>query len=354
MSLLFSPFTIRTVNLKNHLAMSPMCQYSATDGFANDWHLIHYGSRAIGNVGLILQEATAVTPEGRISSGDLGLWDDAQIGPLRRIQDFLQSHGCVFGIQLAHAGRKASTKIAWEGDGPVSEEEGGWIPVAPSAIPFDNGYPVPHALTGDEIIRIEDAFAAAAERAVKAGYRVIEIHAAHGYLIHEFLSPLSNLRTDEYGGSFLNRIRILTEIIKKVRMRIPAGYPLFVRISATDYAEGGWDPEQSIALAQEIKKLEVDLIDVSSGGLLPHVRIPADFGYQLKFAQRIKEIAGIMTATVGMITTPEQAESILFNDQADLILLGRELLRNPYFGLTQAPHLHSEVKWPVQYVRAKP
>ena len=311
--------------------MSSMCQYSATDGMANDWHLIHYGSRAVGNVGLIMQEATAVLPEGRISPNDLGLWNDDQIVPLKRICDFLETQDCVFGIQLAHAGRKASTYTPWIGDGPVPPEKGGWQTVAPSPIPFDENYEKPHELNKDEIIDIENAFVAAAERALKVGYRVFEIHAAHGYLLNEFLSKTTNTRTDEYGGSFENRIRIVKEIARKIRDVIPAHYPLFVRISASDYTENGWDIEQSIALAQELSTIDVDLIDVSSGGLVPNARINVDFGYQLKFSQRIKSETDIMTGTVGMYVTPEQAESIFSHGMADLVFLGRELLRKPYF-----------------------
>lgn len=334
--------------------MSPMCQYSAIDGIATDWHFVHYATRAVGGVGLIIQEATAVLPEGRISPGDLGLWDDKQILPLQHICSFLKKEGCVPGIQLAHAGRKASTSIPWEGgDKPLSPDHGGWQAVAPSPIAFDSTYPVPHELDKSEIAAIEEAFVAAAVRALKAGFKVLEIHAAHGYLIHEFLSPISNHRTDEYGGEFENRIRFLIEIIDKVRTVWPGELPLFVRISATDYVEGGWDIDQSIHLSSVLADHQVDLIDVSSGGLVPYAKIPADFGYQLGFARDIHLQSGILTGAVGMITTPEQAESILVNKVASLVFLGRELLRNPYFALKGAPQIHAEIEWPPQYVRAK-
>lgn len=334
--------------------MSPMCQYSAVDGMANDWHLVHYGTRAVGGVGLIIQEATAVLPEGRISPGDLGLWDDRQIPPLQHICSFLETKGCVAGIQLAHAGRKASCGIPWkQGDKPLSLEQGGWDVVAPSAIPFDTGFPVPKELTIVEIEAIQEAFVAAAKRALEAGFKVLEIHAAHGYLIHEFLSPLSNRRIDLYGGDFDNRVRFLLETVDKVRKVWPDELPLFVRISATDYEEGGWDVAQSIRLAALLRDRGVDLIDVSSGGLVPYAKIPVAFGYQLGFARDIHLQAGIMTGAVGMIATPEQAESMLVNKVANLIFLGRELLRNPYFALQAAPTVHSEVEWAPQYVRAK-
>lgn len=354
MSKLYSPLQIRTIRLKNRIVMSPMCQYSATDGLANDWHFVHYANRAVGGVGLIMQEATAVLPEGRISPADLGLWDDQQIPPLQHICSFLKKEGCVAGIQLAHAGRKASTGIPWEnGDKPLTPAEGGWTPVAPSPIPFDTGYPIPKELSIDEIIAIEEAFTAAALRALKAGFKVLEIHAAHGYLIHEFLSPVSNHRTDQYGGEFANRIRFLMEIIEKVRKVWPPELPLFVRISATDYVDNGWDITQSIQLATLLRDRQVDLIDVSSGGMVPYAKIPADFGYQLEFAHEIRQQAGIMTGAVGMIITPEQAESILVSKVANLIFLGRQLLRDPYFALRSASKLHSDIDWPPQYARAK-
>ncbi|MEG1378339.1 MAG: NADH:flavin oxidoreductase/NADH oxidase [Bacteroidales bacterium] len=354
MSRLYSPLEIRNVRFKNRFVMSPMCQYSAIDGMATDWHFVHYGTRATGGVGLIIQEATAVLPEGRISPADLGLWDDKQIPPLQHICSFLKKEGCVAGIQLAHAGRKASTGIPWEeGDRPLSEAQGGWLPVAPSPIPFDTGYPVPKELTVQEIAAIQDAFATAALRALKAGFKVLEIHAAHGYLIHEFLSPVSNHRTDQYGGEFDNRIRFLMETVEKVRKVWPAELPLFVRISATDYVDGGWDITQSIRLSSLLRDKQVDLIDVSSGGLVPYAKIPVDFGYQLEFAREIRQQAAIMTGAVGMITTPEQAESILVNKVANLVFLGRELLRDPYFALHAAPKVHAETEWPPQYARAK-
>lgn len=354
MSRLFSPLEIRNVRFKNRLVMSPMCQYSAVDGMANDWHFVHYATRATGGVGLVMQEATAVLPEGRISPGDLGLWDDKQIPPLQHICSFLEKEGCVAGIQLAHAGRKASTAIPWKGgDKPLTSADGGWTAVAPSPIPFDTDYQVPRELSIGEIGAIQDAFASAARRALKAGFKVLEIHAAHGYLIHEFLSPISNHRTDLYGGEFDNRARFLLETVEKVRKVWPAELPLFVRISATDYVDGGWDIVESARLAALLRDRQVDLIDVSSGGLVPYAKIPADFGYQLGFAREIRQEAGIMTGAVGMITTPEQAESILVNKVANLVFLGRELLRDPYFALHAAPKVHADVEWPPQYVRAK-
>ena len=355
MAHLFDPLTIRDVKFGNRVFVSPMCQYSSEDGLPNDWHLVHLGSRAVGGAGMVMAEATAVLPEGRISPQDLGIWSDDHVEPLRRIVRFIHEQGSVAGMQLAHAGRKASTRRPWEGDGAVSESEGGWNNVmAPSAIPFSDKYPKPTELTRDGIQEIVAAFAAAARRACDAGIRVIEVHAAHGYLIHEFLSPLSNQRDDEYGGSFENRTRVLRDIVTAVRRAWPKGAPLFVRISVTDWVEGGWDLEQSVALARELKPLGVDLIDCSSGGTVPHAKIAVGAGYQVPFAQRIRSEAEILTAAVGLITAPEQAEQIINTGQADAVLLAREFLRDAYWPLHAAAELRQSVSWPVQYLRAAP
>jgi 2,4-dienoyl-CoA reductase-like NADH-dependent reductase (Old Yellow Enzyme family) len=330
-----------------------MCQYSAEDGFANDWHLVHLGSRAVGGAGLVMAEATAVSPEGRISPADLGLWKDEHIEMLRRITGFIARQGAVPGIQLAHAGRKASHAPPWKGDGLVLPGEGGWKTVAPSALAFAPGYDLPEALTLDGIQRIVKCFAAAAVRALEAGFQVIEIHGAHGYLINEFLSPLSNTRTDAYGGSFQNRTRVLGEIIAVIRAVWPERFPLFVRLSATDWADGGWNVDDSVALARELKGIGVDLIDCSSGGLAAGVKIPAAPGYQVPFAGRIRKEAGIPTGAVGIIVKAEQAESILAAEQADLILMAREMLRDPYFPLRAGHELGVDAPWPAQYLRAK-
>jgi 2,4-dienoyl-CoA reductase-like NADH-dependent reductase (Old Yellow Enzyme family) len=355
MTHLFDPLTIRDVEFANRVFVSPMCQYSSIDGLPNDWHLVHLGSRAVGGAGLVMTEATAVLPEGRISPQDLGIWSDGHVEPFRRIVRFIHEQGSVAGMQLAHAGRKASTRRPWEGDGGIPESESGWKNVmAPSAIPFAENYPNPQALTSDGIHKIVAAFAAAARRACDAGFRVIEIHAAHGYLIHEFLSPLSNQRDDEYGGSFENRARMMREIVQAVRESWPKGAPLFVRISATDWIKSGWDLEQSIALARELKELGVDLIDCSSGGTVPHAKIPVGVGYQVPFAHRIRQDAEILTGAVGMITSPAQAEQIINTGQADAILMAREFLREPYWPLRAAHELRESVSWPVQYLRAAP
>jgi len=352
---LFDSFTIRDLEFSNRVFVSPMCEYSSVDGYANDWHLVHLGSRAVGGAGLVLTEATAVLPEGRISPQDLGIWKDEHVGFLKRIVSFIHAQGSVAGMQLGHVGRKASTRRPWEGDGVVPEAEGGWQNVmAPSAIPFADNYPTPQALTVDGIQQVVRAFADAAGRACDAGFRVIEIHAAHGYLIHEFLSPLSNRRDDTYGGSFENRTRLIREIVTAVRSSWPKGAPLFVRISATDWVEGGWDLEQSIELARSLKQLGVDLIDCSSGGTVPHAKIPAGAGYQTLFAQRIRHEAEILTGAVGMITSPIQAEQIIGTGQADAIVIAREFLRDPYWPLRAAKKLGQPISWPVQYLRAAP
>jgi 2,4-dienoyl-CoA reductase-like NADH-dependent reductase (Old Yellow Enzyme family) len=352
---LFDSLTIRDLEFGNRVFVSPMCEYSSVDGYANDWHLVHLGSRAVGGAGLVLTEATAVLPEGRISPQDLGIWKDEHVDPLKRIVTFIHEQGSVAGMQLAHAGRKASTRRPWEGDGVVPEAEGGWQNVmAPSTIPFADNYPTPQALTVDGIQQVVRAFAEAARRACDAGFRVIEIHAAHGYLIHEFLSPLSNHRNDTYGGSFENRTRLIREIVTAVRSSWPKGAPLFVRISATDWVEAGWDLEQSIELARSLKQLGVDLIDCSSGGTVPHAKIPAGPGYQTPFARRIRHEAEILTGAVGMITSPIQAEQIIGTGQADAIVIAREFLRDPYWPLRAAKELGQSISWPVQYLRAAP
>jgi 2,4-dienoyl-CoA reductase-like NADH-dependent reductase (Old Yellow Enzyme family) len=354
MSYLFTPLTIRDIMLGNRIVVSPMCQYSAQDGFAGDWHLVHLGSRAVGGAGLIFTEATAVSPGGRISPGDLGIWKDEHIEGLRRVVKFVRGQGSEIGIQLAHAGRKASVREPRNGNELVREEEGGWPVVAPSPIPFSEGYGMPVALTEEGIRQVIDDFGAAARRAMLAGFKVIEIHAAHGYLVHQFLSPLSNRRQDEYGGSFDNRVRLLLEIVRAVRSAWPPGYPLFVRISATDWVEGGWNIDESVRLATLLKDRDVDVIDCSSGGLSPLQQIPAGPGYQVPFAQQIRAAAGMMTGAVGIITDAAQAESILASGQADLVFMARQLLRDPYFPLHAADELgFQEIHWPLQYVRAR-
>ncbi|MGA8342615.1 MAG: NADH:flavin oxidoreductase/NADH oxidase [Candidatus Sulfotelmatobacter sp.] len=355
MAHLFDPLAIREITFANRVFVSPMCEYSSTDGYANDWHLVHLGSRAVGGAGLVLTEATAVLPEGRISPQDLGIWMDDHIEPLARIVRFIHAQGAVAGAQLAHAGRKASTYRPWEGTGTIPESAGGWRKVvAPSALPFADNYPMPQALTADGIQEIVNAFAAAARRTCEAGFRVIEIHAAHGYLLHEFLSPLSNQRSDAYGGSFENRTRMLREIVAAVRGVWPERAPLFVRISATDWVDGGWEIQQSLALARQLKGLGVDLIDCSSGGNAAHPKIPIGPAYQTPFAEQIRREAGIMTGAVGMITSSSQAEHIVAGGRADAVLLARELLRDPYWPLRAARELGQPISWPVQYLRAAP
>jgi 2,4-dienoyl-CoA reductase-like NADH-dependent reductase (Old Yellow Enzyme family) len=352
---LFSPLTLRSLTLPNRIGVSPMCQYSSADGFANDWHLVHLGTRAVGGAGLVFTEATAVTPEGRISPQDLGLWKDEHIAPLQRIVEFVHSQGSYAGIQLAHAGRKASTARPWDGDGLVKPEEGGWTEIlAPSAIPFSSDYGTPRELDTAGISKLIGAFVNAAARAKRAGFDLIEIHAAHGYLLHEFLSPLSNHRTDRYGGSFENRIRLLTEVVDAIRGVWGEESPLVVRISATDWVGGGWDVDQSVQLSAVLKAHGVDLMDISSGALVPHVRIPVGPGYQTPFAERIRKEAGIPTATVGMITDPAQADHVVRTGQADMVLLAREFLRQPYWALEAARDLEAPASWPVQYLRAAP
>lgn len=350
---LFDPLSLRGTTFTNRIAVSPMCQYSAVEGCATDWHLVHLGGLAQGGAGLVLTEAAAVSPEGRISPQDLGLWAARQIEPLARITRFITSQGAVPGIQLAHAGRKAGTAAPWRGASttlPLSA--GGWLPLAPSALAFDEGWTTPTALDETGIEAIIQAFTEATQRSLDAGFQVVELHAAHGYLLHQFLSPLANQRTDRYGGSFENRTRLLRAIAQAVRAVWPEHLPLFVRISATDWAEGGWDVEESVELCRGLRELGVDLVDVSSGGLVPRAKIPVAPGYQVPFAQRIRTAANIPTAAVGLITEPAQAQGILRGDQADLVLLGRELLRNPRWPLRAAQELGAEIPWPAQYARA--
>jgi 2,4-dienoyl-CoA reductase-like NADH-dependent reductase (Old Yellow Enzyme family) len=352
---LFAPLTIGSVTLANRIVVSPMCEYSCEDGFANDWHLVHLGSRAVGGAGLIFTEAAAVTAEGRISPADLGIWKDEHIAPLRRITDFLHGQGAHAGIQLAHAGRKASTQVPWLGEGAVAPDAGGWAEVfAPSAIPFAPNYPQPRELDAAGIARITQAFREAAVRADRAGFDVIEIHAAHGYLLQEFLSPISNHRTDGYGGSLENRARLLFEVVAAVRSVWPSGRPLFVRISSTDWVEGGFDLEQSIRLAALLKDRGVDLVDCSSGGNVAGAQIPVGPGYQTQFAEAIRKQAGIATGAVGMITDPAQAAHILRTGQADLVIIAREFLRDPYWAVHAATALGETAAWPPQYLRAAP
>jgi len=352
--LLFSPLTLRGVEFKNRIFVSPMCQYSATDGVPSDWHLVHLGARAIGGAALVVAEATAVSPYGRISPGDLGLWSDEQARAFQRIAAFIGTQGAVPGIQLAHAGRKASTAAPWHGGIPLGRSEGGWETVAPSAISFAAGYPTPHELSWAEIRELVTQFAAAAGRAAAAGFQVVEIHSAHGYLLHEFLSPLSNQRRDEFGGSLENRVRFPLEVARAVREAFPASLPVFVRISATDWVAGGWDLTQSIELARRLKDTGVDLIDCSSGGLVADAVVPVAAGYQVPFAAAIRREALIPTAAVGLITDPLQAEQVLVRGDADAVFLGREFLREAQWPLHAAQALGVDVPWPVQYLRAKP
>jgi 2,4-dienoyl-CoA reductase-like NADH-dependent reductase (Old Yellow Enzyme family) len=352
-SALFSPFTIRGLTFRNRIVVSPMCQYSSVDGFATDWHLVHLGSRAVGGAAAVLTEASAVLPEGRISPDDLGIWNDDQVEMLTRIFRFVAEQGAIPGMQLAHAGRKASTSAPWKGGKPLSPSDGGWEPIfSASALPFDDGYQVPEALDEGGITRVVRAFADAARRAVGAGARIIELHAAHGYLLHEFLSPLSNRRDDRYGGSFENRTRVVRETVESVRAVLPDRDALFVRISGTDWADGGWTPDDSVALARQLIPLGADLCDCSSGGLVPRAHIPVGAGYQVPFAERVRRETGMPTGAVGLITAPEQAEQIVRSGQADLIVMARELLRDPYWPLHAAQRLRQTPAVPSQYLRA--
>lgn len=347
---LLSPLTIRGITLRNRIVVSPMCQYCAADGFADDWHLVHLGSRAVGGASLVFTEATAVTAQGRISPGDLGLWKDEHIEPLARIAAFIHRMGSVAGIQLAHAGRKGSCLTPWQQRGKlIDKADGGWTIIAPSPIPFFTTDPAPQELTVDGIKQVIADFLAATKRALKAGFKVIEVHAAHGYLLHSFLSPISNHRKDQYGGSLENRMRLLLEVVTEVRKILPEQMPLFVRISATDWVEGGWDIGEAVILADALKGLGVDLIDVSSGGMAPHADIPVGPGYQVPFARRIRHDCSIMTGAVGLITEPHQANDIVMSGAADLVFLAREMLRNPYFALDAEHALDQPPSWPLQY-----
>jgi len=350
--MLLEPIKLGALALRNRIVVSPMCQYSSPGGVPTDWHLVHLGSRAVGGAGLVFTEATSVSPEGRISPDDTGIWNDAQTEAWSRIVQFIRGQGAAAGIQLAHAGRKASTDAPWRGGGPLDVAHGGWTPVAPSAVPFDEGYPRPSALDATGTAKVIADFRAAAERARKAGFEVIELHAAHGYLLHQFLSPLSNTRRDEYGGSLENRARLLREVIAAVRDTWPAPMPLWVRLSGTDWAEGGWDIDECVQLARVLRDDGIDVIDVSSGGTVPHPKVSIGPGYQVPFAARIRREAGIATATVGLITDAHQAEDILRRGDADLIEMAREFLRDPYFPRRAAQELGGSVRVPEQYARA--
>jgi 2,4-dienoyl-CoA reductase-like NADH-dependent reductase (Old Yellow Enzyme family) len=346
---LLSPLTIRGVTLRNRIVVSPMCQYCAVDGFVDDWHLVHLGSRAVGGAGLVFVEATGVTPEGRITTGDTGIWDDRHVEPLARIVKFLNRMGAAAAIQIAHAGRKASCRVPWEGGAQLTAEQGAWQSVGPSAIPFHENDVPPRALDENGIREVVEAFRQAAERAVRAGFQIVEIHAAHGYLLHEFLSPLSNQRTDQYGGSLENRMRLVLEVATSVRKVLPDETPLFVRISATDWADGGWDLDQSIALARELKSRGVDLIDTSSGALVPYAKIPVEKNYQVPLSAEIRAQTGILTGAVGLITEASQANEIITSGAADLAFLAREMLREPYWALKAQHALSQDPAWPTQY-----
>ena len=351
---LFEPLTLRSITLPNRVGVSPMCEYSSDDGFANDWHLVHLGARAVGGAGLVMTEATAVEARGRISPRDLGLWKDDHVEILSRIARFIEAQGAVPGVQLAHAGRKASTAVPWEGGGGIPVAAGGWEPIAPSAIPFSERTLVPRAMTHEEIAEVVGAFAAATRRALTAGFRVIELHLAHGYLVHQFLSPLSNRREDGYGGAFEQRIRLALEVTRAVRAGWPDRLPLLARLSCTDWVDGGWAPEDSVALARRLSGEGVDLVDCSSGGLVPYARIDAVPGYQVPFARRIRAEAGIPTAAVGLISSPAQADAVVRAGDADLVMLARAMLRDPSWALHAAAELgHPEARRiPVQYLRA--
>ncbi len=353
MSVLFSPFRLRDVEFRNRIFVSPMCQYSSIDGMPTDWHLVHLGSRAVGGAALVCVEATGVSPEGRISPSDSGMWSPEHAAAFGRITAFVKSQGAVPAVQLAHAGRKASTSAPWLGDKPLDAASGGWQPLAPSPLAFGEGYPVPREMSREDIDEVVAQFRRAAGLSLDAGFEVLEIHMAHGYLMHEFLSPLSNRRTDEFGGAFDNRVRLPLRVAAALREIWPANRPVFVRISCTDWVEGGWDLEQSIEFCRKLKEIGIDLIDCSSGALVPYAKIPAGPGFQVPFAQEIRKRAGIPTGAVGFITRPEQAEQIVATGQADVVLLAREMLRRPYWALHAARALHADTAWPVQYERAK-
>jgi 2,4-dienoyl-CoA reductase-like NADH-dependent reductase (Old Yellow Enzyme family) len=351
--MLFTPFTLRGLTLRNRIGVSPMCQYSAVDGLANDWHLVHLGGFAKGGAGLVIFEATGVEARGRISPGDLGLWEDRQVEPLARIVRFVEAQGAVPALQLAHAGRKASVRAPWDQGGAPLMAAPGWPVIGASALPFAEGHPVPAALDEAGLAGVIAAFAAAAKRAVAAGFKAVEVHAAHGYLLHQFLSPLSNRRGDGWGGGFEGRTRLTREVVSAVRAAVPDAMPVLVRLSATDWAEGGWTPDETVELARQLRGLGADLIDCSSGGLVPYAKVPVAPGYQVGFAERVRREAGIPSAAVGMITTPAQAEAIVAEGRADLVLLARELLRDPHFPLRAAAALSAEGPWPSQYLRAR-
>ena len=352
--MLFEPITLRELEVRNRAWVSPMCQYSATEeGLPTEWHLVHLGSRAVGGAGMVIAEATAVTPEGRISPRDTGLWSDRHAEAFAPIAKFIAEHGAAPAVQLAHAGRKASTARPWSGGGPLPPERGGWQPVGPSPIAYHEGYPEPHELTGEEIHAVVDAFADAAGRASRAGFQAVEVHAAHGYLLHEFLSPLTNRRDDEFGGDLDGRTRLARDVARAVRESFPSELPVLVRISASEYVEGGWDLEQSVRLAAMLSDVGVDMIDASSGGNLPHQVLRPHPGYQVPFARTVRQEAGVATAAVGLITEPTHAEAILAAGDADVVLMGRELLRDPYWPLRAASELGVEVDWPAQYERAR-
>ncbi|MEO8380186.1 MAG: NADH:flavin oxidoreductase/NADH oxidase [Acidobacteriota bacterium] len=353
MAQLFTPLILRSVTFPNRVWVSPMCQYSSDDGMPNDWHFVHLGSRAVGRAGLVMVEASGVSPEGRITAWDSGIWSEAHAEAFRPIVEFLHREGSVAGIQLAHAGRKASTEKPWRGGHPIQEGPHAWTTLAPSAIPFREGEPVPHALTLPEIDEVVEQFAQAARLARRAGFRVVEIHAAHGYLLHEFLSPLCNIREDEYGGSLENRMRLTLRVTEAVRAAWPEELPLFVRISATDWAEGGWDLDHAVVLAERLRERGADLVDCSSGGAVAHAKIELGPGYQVPFARAIRARAGVATAAVGLITEAHQAEAIVANGDADAVFLARELLRDPYAPVHWAHELNAEIAWPVQYGRAR-
>lgn len=352
-SRLFSPLKLRELEFRNRIFVSPMCQYSSVDGLPTDWHFVHLGSRAVGGAALVIVEATAVCPEGRISPDDSGLWSPRHAEAFRRITSFIKDQGSIPGVQLAHAGRKASTAAPWKGHGLVRPQDGGWLPLAPSPLPFAEGYAVPREMSAGDIARTVAQFADSARLARQAGFEVVELHFAHGYLVNEFLSPLCNRRTDQYGGSRESRMRLALEIARAVRAQWPAELPLFARLSSTDWAEGGWDLPDSVALSGALKASGVDLIDCSSGGAVAHARIPVGPGYQVPFAQEIRRQTGVATGAVGLITKPEQAEQIVASEQADAVLLARELLRDPYWPLHAAKALGADAPWPKQYLRAK-
>jgi 2,4-dienoyl-CoA reductase-like NADH-dependent reductase (Old Yellow Enzyme family) len=354
MSKLFTPLKIREITFRNRVFVSPMCQYSSDEGLPTDWHLVHLGSRAVGGAGLVMVEATAVSPIGRISPFDSGIWSDAHVEAFAPIVHFIKQQGAVPGIQMAHAGRKASTDAPWNGGGAVGPAKGGWQPIAPSPIAFSPASPTPRQMSGDDIDAVAGQFVQAAGRAGAAGFELLELHMAHGYLLHEFLSPLSNQRTDEFGGSLANRMRLPLRVAREVRAAWPSHLPLFVRISATDWVDGGWDLAQSIALAREFKRIGVDLIDCSSGGTSPTARVPVEPGYQVPFARAIRRDADIATGAVGLITHAEQAEQIIAENKADAIFLARQLLRDPYWPLHAAAELGAEAPWPRQYGRVDP